>query len=553
MAGVRRTTGLAAGAIAALVLGCRSTETNAQAPPVDAAAIDVSAEQDADVAAPLPYGSTCTAATTHTRGSCPEPLICALTKATSGFCIGACPCATGGVCFRSPQVGELCVAPCATRDDCAAGLICDPTWKGCVPSGTRVAPRLATCAEPALAKRAWGKATQLTNVATPGDYQLEPTAALDAAGNLIVAFNTVALAGRGAPSQATTIVRADGTADAAALFAGARARNIDPWMTATPDGRIHYVWFGFDGDGAPERNSQIGYATTRDGKTWSTIRSVHDEVDCPTGALGCLDKPMIASAPDGTLYVFYAGGGTGMKMVKSTDGGATFGPSVAVGPGFYGDARVTAKHVIHAVMVRGGGDWMGATSNAVIYVRSGDDGATFAEPIVVSRSGEPVPQYFSNAQVVADESRGLLYVVYPAGGRDGVWDIVLATSRDDGKTWSHRKVNDDARCANHATPHAALDPVDGRLHVTWIENRSGAGGVGYAVCESGGASCGANEAVNDAPFAAYELVRWSPRWMGEYGVLLLDATRRTLHAMWAQPVADDRGGSARVFHATRRL
>ena len=103
------------------------------------------------------------------------------------------------------------------------------------------------------------------------------------------------------------------------------------------------------------------------------------------------------------------------------------------------------------------------------------------------------------------------------GTPDGRWDIYLATSADGGKSWSRRKVNDDAHCASHLTPHTALDPKTGILHITWLDNRSGVGALAYASCAPGGSSCSANEAVSDTPLASYTYERHLPGWLAEYG------------------------------------
>jgi hypothetical protein len=164
-----------------------------------------------------------------------------------------------------------------------------------------------------------------------------------------------------------------------------------------------------------------------------------------------------------------------------------------------------------------------------------------------------VPFFFSNPSVVADEARGLLYVAYPSGGADAKWDVFLATSRDQGHTWSRVKVNDDASCASHMVTNAALDPATGDVHVIWLENRSGPGGVAYARCAQGGAACDPNEAVNDKPFATYGMKRHDPEWLGEYNTLFIDPARRELHAVWAQTVDSGEGARARIFHAVAPL
>jgi hypothetical protein len=194
----------------------------------------------------------------------------------------------------------------------------------------------------------------------------------------------------------------------------------------------------------------------------------------------------------------------------------------------------------------------GDPTNAVIYASSNDEGATFTTS-VVSAPDQLIPFYFSNPQVVSDTKKKLLYVVYPAGTPDGIWDIFLATSSDAGKTWSRIKVNDDSSCANHMTPTALLDPKTNKVHVVWTENRSGVGGIAYSVCDSGGKKCSANEAVNDTDFAGYSLGRFTKKWQGEYYSILLDKKSRKLYVIWTQSV--DEGGEAhsRIFQASANL
>ncbi len=93
----------------------------------------------------------------------------------------------------------------------------------------------------------------------------------------------------------------------------------------------------------------------------------------------------------------------------------------------------------------------------------------------------------------------------------------------------------------------------GELHVIWTENRSGKGGLAYATCASGGATCSPGEAVNDQPFAAYSLARLMPRWLGEYNTILIDEERKRLHVVYTATVNEGSGAVSRIFAATRRL
>lgn len=422
-------------------------------------------------------------------------------------------------------------------------------------------PPPPACAAPSIARGAFEAPVALSDARSPGDYQIEPAAALLPDGTLAVAYN-----GRGGLFSPSAIglaaVAPDGKLRAGSLPTS-RSQHFDIWMDRDAAGRLHLVWLGHDG-GLPDKHVEVGYATSTDGIAWSPPRPIHDAPhDCPGDMRGCMDKPMIAIGRDAAreggeaIAAFYfSEAGEGLRMVRSTDGGARFGESVPVGgQGAYADVVVSLRgrvHLVSTVWDVPDADRFGDARIRVEYVRA-DDGQKFGAPVRVSREGDVVPFFFSNPQVVADEARGLLYVLYPAGPSQR-WDLWLATSRDDGKTWSHARVNDDSPCATHMTPQAALDPKTGTVHVTWLENRSGMGAIAYAACESGGARCGANERVGDRPFASFRLARHAPDWVGEYGVLLVDEGRRALHAVWTQPVDDDGGrGRSRIFWARRKL
>jgi len=331
-------------------------------------------------------------------------------------------------------------------------------------------------------------------------------------------------------------------------------------MATSRSGKLAMVWLGFEGRYAPEKNPEIGLATSDDGRTWSPSKPVDDKAtDCPPGKVGCYDKPMVVFAPnrkrpeEELLYVFYETADAGTKVVRSEDGGESFGRSAVVSEGGYGTVVADARGMLHlALHVDRGARGFSDARRHVEYLRSEDNGLTFL-PLVASRPGEQVPALYGNRAVAVDEARRMVYVAYPSGTPEGQWDIQLATSRDFGATWRHVKVNDDASCANHANPSIALDTTTGRVHLIWAENRTGLGGMAHASCDPGGARCSANDAVSDRPFAAYVLTAHSARWMGEYNALLVDEGRRMLHAVWTQPVPENGQPTARILYAHASL
>lgn len=492
-------------------------------------------------------------------GSCGAPLLCM--PAPGGYCTSFCGfgdgCPAGAACIPSPRAGRVCLASCAGAGDCREGYACDAVWKVCAPGGL-LGPRPPSCLpgdapNGALARRqAFGEARRLSRGASLGKYSFEPTGALLKNGDLVVVYTEMnrILEPNG---LAAVVVRSDGSIDGPRALTSTKQRHFDPWMFAADDG-VGLVWLGHDG-GRPDRNPEIGFSTSADGVTWSPPRAVHDaRTDCPGNAAGCLDKPMIARVADAWLVFYWSEVSEGLRAVRVADGAVA--SSVRAGAGAYGDVRVDERghvHVVYQTFAPGAGrpDVFGDPRGRIEYVLSADRGKSFGKPLRVSAEGEGVPFFFSNPQVVSDTRRKLVHVLYPRGSADGRWDIVLATSKDGGKSWSRSRVNDDAPCANHMTPRAALDPKDGALHVIWRENRGGQGHMAYAVCRAG--KCSENQAVHDAPFASYSFVRHGSDWVGEYDVLVLDARRRRLHAVWTQPVDEHGVATSRIFHATAAL
>lgn len=502
---------------------------------------------------PSPTGDPCTPGP-DIQGTCPEGYACF--PSPGGYCTQTCgfsSCAADATCVPSPRNGELCAKTCAVNDDCrvSEGYTCDPDYKACVQ--WQLSPKLASCAAPSLARNHFGPVLQLATSASPQRYQFEPAAALDATGTLTAVFN-----GRGdlfeLGALAASTVLTNGTVDGDRALDPASPDAFDAWMASDNDGKLHLVWYGHDGQ---DVNPHIFYSQSDDGFTWTAAVDVLPASDCPNQVTGCTDKPMIAIGPDPVdplqenLYVAF-GGVAGERVIRSIDGGVTFSPSVGVSGGVYGDLEVASDGSVHLVNADGAGDRLGDVANTIRYNYSTDGGQSFVSSVVEDDT-EPTPFYFSNAQVVFNAVAHTVHVVYPTGGPDGVWNIRLATSSDDGQTWSRITVNDDAPCANHATPTIVLDEATGDLHLAWIENRSGVGGVAYTRCAPDGQSCDPNEAINVEPFASYVLVRHSPRWMGEYFNLVIDPVARELHAVWTQPV--DEGGLAvsRIFHSQRAL
>jgi len=443
---------------------------------------------------------------------------------------------------------------CTSDADCRAseGYTCDPVWHACaLPNFAAIVPKQCPASGPAR-DASFGASEQLSDVSSPGVYQFEPSAVVGDDGSTTAMFIT-----RGSIFDGNALgVAQAGGANTRVAVKSAKQSHFDPWLARDAKGTLYAVWYGFDGR---DQNGEIALSKSTDrGATWSEPVAVHDPADCAEPEGECLDKPMIAIGPmprgvrGEAIYVMYAAEGGGLRVRGSHDGGATWGKPVTALAGIYGNAAVGADGRLHVVTLNGGP--MGAFGSAqqtVEYTVSADGGASFAKATRVSAPDEMIPFFFSNPSIAIDSRRGWLYVAYARGGRDAVWDVVLAATRDGGKTWLRKPLGDG--CALHMVPNLAVDPSTGILHVAYYDS-AGGGRYTHAACAVGLAKCTVGGAINDKPFGAVSTERHGSKWIGEYESLVVDDKRHVLHAVWTQPVAEAGGKViARIFSATAKL
>jgi hypothetical protein len=446
------------------------------------------------------------------------------------------------------------MARCQRDADCRTGYMCDPQWHACsLPGLASIVPRQCPAAgnEPAR-DAAFGASEPWSSKTSPGVYQFEPASALADDGGVVSVYLTRSAIFAGNKLGA---VRMDGNGAVSRdveLAAPDRDSQFDPWLARGKDGTLYAVWYAFSGR---DEHGEIALVTSRDrGASWSAPVAVDDPADS-TGPDSSLDKPMVAVGPDPRdarhelVYVMYSAADVGLHVRASHDGGVTFGKTTTALPGIYGTVVVGGDGRVHVATLNGG-PMSDAKANRVDYAVSNDAGATWRTSI--ASAGEAVPFFFSNPSVAVDGARRWIYVAYARGGGDGVWDVVIAASHDDGKTWSRTAIGDG--CAIHMVPNTALDPATGTLHVAWYDSEGAAPGrFAHATCNVGATACTRRGAINDVPFAALSTERHGAKWIGEYETLLVDAKRRVLHAVWSQPVAEDGHAVARIFHAAAKL
>ena len=346
----------------------------------------------------------------------------------------------------------------------------------------------------------------------------------------------------------------DGTGDAAL------AAWSSPALVANPTDADQLVV------AARRERPQLGAGLARSGDggaTWSAL-----ELPLPPGqarAYG-LDAAFDAA---GTLYVAYAtlsdpaNNPTGLWLVRSADGGASFtAPVTVTGPYAYqprvavGNGRVHVSFVQASSAVETISNGFGPPPNPVLVATSVDGGASFAAPVAAS---SPARARVGAATPVVGAGGGL-FVLYSDYGDDDVdlqglagpvhqgrFSLVLARSGDGGATFSEAAVVDDAlvpssRFNPYTPPFASLaaDPEVDTLYVAWSDARAGGPDVYVRRSDDGGATWTAPVRVNPAATADQYLPAVSVAVGGRVDVAYLDrsyAADPSANSMTAAAVA----------------
>jgi hypothetical protein len=446
--------------------------------------------------------------------TCDAGLTCG--EMSGGYCLSACGAgaACDGACVATPTRGELCLARCGGDTECRTdeGYVCDRQWHACIlPNTAAIVPE--TCAGSDVRDAAFADGEAWTNA----EAQHAPSSVVIEDGTLVTLAASVA--------GAVSIVK-----PAPAVLADHGAAP----MLVRAGGKLHAVWVSGDG---------VVFATSSDrGSTWSSpVRA--DDHECSEA--GCFGRPRIVAA-GALLHVIYPVRGAGLRVRTSRDGGATFGPSTTAGRGFDGNAVAGADGRLHIVALDGDPHGAyGSAQQAIEYTVATTTG--FAPPVTVSARDELLPFFFGNPSIAVDDRRHWIYIAYVRGGRDARWDIVIAASKDAGKTWSRTTLGEP--CTLDMVPNLALDSRTGTVHVAWYASL-GTGAFMHATCAAGATTCRTWGRINSEPFATLTTGRLDARWVGDAESLVIDDTRRILHAVWTQPTAD---GAARIFHASAKL
>jgi hypothetical protein len=254
-------------------------------------------------------------------------------------------------------------------------------------------------------------------------------------------------------------------------------------------GRIFFSTLRFSGSGIQVFHSDDN------GATWSA------PVNGTPGTTGFQDKEWLtvdnfAGAGNGNVYLLARdfGAGDGIYLYRSTDGGATFGPSggTLIASGAGGNVQgafvtVGPDHSVYAFYFENIG-----LPQRIMMRRSTDQGVTFGAPVTVAtlattgvngnlgltgvRNGTSVAASFrSNAfpHAAVNPVSGHLYVTFnnDVAGADKS-DVFVVQSTDNGATWGAPvRVNDDVTTTDQWQPTLAVTPDGGNLGIFYYSRQ----------------------------------------------------------------------------------
>jgi uncharacterized repeat protein (TIGR01451 family) len=231
---------------------------------------------------------------------------------------------------------------------------------------------------------------------------------------------------------------------------------IDNYPSSPYVDNIYVTWINFSTNGHPYLS-----VSGDGGSTWSSALDL-----CPMCPRDYQQAPIPRVAPDGDVYVAwmnYLGAGSydrSLDVVRSTDGGASFGSPVRIvdfnrsyepiatshcgRSALNGDVRyadfpgfdITPDGVLHIVYTADP-DAVGSDDAAdVYYVHSADDGVTWSAPLCLNDDGTTRDQFFPTVEASPNGVLVAYWYDRRADPANFEFEIYKTFSYDGGLTWS---------------------------------------------------------------------------------------------------------------------
>lgn len=236
-----------------------------------------------------------------------------------------------------------------------------------------------------------------------------------------------------------------------------------------PEGNVYVAWTtrtDIEGERFPASNLMLARSTDG-GRTFAPAVAVNDDAD---GGLAGHTFHNLAVGPEGTVYVAWLDGRT---RAQARAGQAAHGQTPI--------RRVDFRTVRHD------------PGTEVRVARSTDGGQSFGENVVVAKKTCECCR--TAIEVAAD---GTVYVAWRHIFGDNIRDMALARSTDRGQTFSApTRIHEDnwhIEGCPHSGPSLAID-AQGRVHAAWYTGAEQGPGLFYTVSEDGGASFAAPDTL----------------------------------------------------------
>jgi hypothetical protein len=277
------------------------------------------------------------------------------------------------------------------------------------------------------------------------------------------------------------------------------------------------------------------YLSTDGGNTWSETSEVSDR---STG--GSVDKPWFVYYR-GNIYGCwqeFGGSASGIRFVKSTDGGRTWIRSRA-DPSRTGITALSVDKSGRLYLVN-------VSGSSLYFQKSTDGGNTWTSPRYLSdvsySSGygdrAPLPS-------IAALENGTILLIW-VDSRSGNWDILAKRSTDRGENWSATFTLNDSTAGGQCKGWVTTDPYD-NFHIfyyhtpSWPTSSSSRWSIRYTYSTDGGNTFAPSIRITDTTFT-------SPvSFLGDYHTIVADSHK--IYAAWA----DGRDGNLNLYFSSADL